>query len=215
MERDQRAEERAQQERDAEAARQAEAERDAEAARQAEAERERQDAEADQRLRDEFAQALEELAQEMEQQRQEEEEELERQRLEQEEAASLGAIDVGEVLVPLPVAFKRKQLRFVLANAKRPRREPEQEVAVPVLPETVVLLLDEAQQNNFVTDWGRCCVAGTLSVAGHSMLSKQRCYLDPRSVSFLNFTMLDAQHLSVVRSVPHTLVKFELLVFVS
>ena len=84
-----------------------------------------------------------------------------------------------------------------------------------MLPETVVLLLDEAKHNDFVSDWGRCCVAGTLSVAGHTMLTKQKCYLDPRSVSYLNFTMLDAQHLCVVRSVPHTLVKLELLVFVS
>ena len=148
-------------------------------------------------------------------QQQQEEEELEWERLEQEEAARLGAIDVGNVPVPLPVVFKRKQLRFVLANAKRPRREPEQEVAVPVLPDTMVLLLDEAKQNDFVMNWGRCCVAGTLNVANHTMVSKKKCYLDPRCVSYLNFTMLDAQHLGVVRSVPQTLVKLELLVFVS
>ena len=112
-----------------------------------------------------------------------------------------------------PPVFKRRRLRFLVANPNKKSRGPAP-AEPPVLPNYFTILLKEAEQNDLIHDWGRCCIAGTASNNDSPlMLTKTRCHLDLRTVQNLTLTLLDHQHLTLVKASQDSLVKIELLVY--
>ena len=98
---------------------------------------------------------------------------------EEEEEEEEGEEDVFE-----PPVFKRRRLRFVVANPNEKSRGPAP-TNPPILPNYFLILLKEGEQNDYVADWGRCCIAGTAgSNESPLMLTKTRCHLDLRNVVF-------------------------------
>ena len=118
--------------------------------------------------------------------------------------------EAGDVFVE--PAFRRDRLRYLAGNARRKRRMPQQEEPELALPESLLLLLENGEeQNDFVADWGRCCVAANLS--GGKVTSKAKCYADLSITEDLVFHLLDSQHLCLVRSPTESLAKIELHVY--
>ena len=118
--------------------------------------------------------------------------------------------EAGDVFVE--PAFRRDRLRYLAGNARRKRRMPQQEEPDLTLPENLLLLLENGEeQNDFVADWGRCCVAANLS--GGKVTSKAKCYADLSITEDLVFHLLDSQHLCLVRSPTESLAKIELHVY--
>lgn len=108
---------------------------------------------------------------------------------------------------------KRRKLRFLTANNLLiKKRTPERSIK-PQLPSQFVVLLEEGLQNDYITDWGRCCVAGTGSSGSSSLTSRQKCFVDLTNLEQLSLTILDSKHLHVVESTKKSLVKIEVLVY--
>ena len=76
------------------------------------------------------------------------------------------------------------------------------------------MLLAEGLQNDYITDWGRCCIAGTGVGSSAMLVSKQKCYLDLSAVQQLTLTLLDGTHLNRIHCVDESIVKIELSVYV-
>lgn len=83
----------------------------------------------------------------------------------------------------------------------------------PKLPKNYVVLLEQGDQNDYISDWGRCCVAGTGSSDSTMLVTKQKCFLDMTTVHQLSLTILEGEHLYPVRSHKKSLVKIEVLVY--
>ncbi len=114
---------------------------------------------------------------------------------------------------PAGQGVKRRKLRFLTANnLLNKKRTPEKSVKAQ-LPSQFVVLLEEGLQNDYITDWGRCCVAGTGSSGSSSLTSKQKCFVDLNNLEQLSLTILDSKHLHVVESTKQSLVKIEVLVY--
>jgi hypothetical protein len=72
--------------------------------------------------------------------------------------------------------------------------------------------VEEGLQNDYITDWGCCCVAGMGSSGSSSLTCKQKCFVDLNNFDFLSLTILVAKHLNVVESAKKSLVKIEVVV---
>ena len=131
----------------------------------------------------------------------EEEAEEEEEEEEEEEAEPL----------PPPI-FQRERLRFLVGNAPRKRRWNRDENLAGDLPDGYLLVLENAErEDDFMTDYGRCCIAAT--VLNNRVVTKNKCFVDWQSLQQLTFQVFDSKHLSLVRSYDTQLVKIELLVF--
>ena len=114
---------------------------------------------------------------------------------------------------PTGHGVKRRKLRFLTANnLLLKKRTPEKSIK-PQLPSQFVVLLEEGLQNDYITDWGRCCVAGTGNSGSSSLTSKQKCFVDLTNLEQLSLTILDSKHLHLVESTKKSLVKIEVLVY--
>ena len=81
------------------------------------------------------------------------------------------------------------------------------------MPDQFVLLLEEAEQTDYVIEWGRCCIAGTGIKTSHYLTTKNKCYIDLTRTQTLNMTMLEAVHLETVTATANVLVKLEIYVY--
>ena len=109
--------------------------------------------------------------------------------------------------------FRRDRLRYLVGNTRRKRRMPAQEPPFMDRPENMLLILDNSEkQNDFIYEWGRCCVAA--NIQGGKVVSKIKCFVDVRNEQELIFNLLDSQHLCLVRSPAQTLAKIEIHVYV-
>ena len=68
------------------------------------------------------------------------------------------------------------------------------------------------KQNDFIYEWGRCCIAA--NIEGGKVVSKTKVFLDIRNQQDLIFNLLDSQHLCLMRSPETTLAKIEIYVYV-
>ena len=122
---------------------------------------------------------------------------------------------LGEPLQPADQGtFRRDRLRYLVGNTRRKRRMPPQDPDYLDRPENLILILDNSdKQNDFIYEWGRCCVAA--NIQGNKVTSKTKCFVDVRNEQELIFNLLDSQHLCLVRSpAATTLAKIELHVYV-
>jgi len=111
-----------------------------------------------------------------------------------------------------PPIFQRERLRFLVGNAPRKRRWNRDENLAGDLPDGYLLVLENAErEDDFMTDYGRCCIAAT--VLNNRVVTKNKCFVDWQSLQQLTFQVFDSKHLSLVRSYDTQLVKIELLVF--
>ena len=128
-------------------------------------------------------------------------------REEEEEVAAAVALPVGET--------KKRKVKFLVASAQTPlARTGPLGGAAKKLPKQFVVLLAEGLQNDYITDWGRCCIAGTGVGSSAMLVSKQKCYLDLSAVQQLTLTLLDGTHLNRIHCVDESIVKIELSVYV-
>ena len=126
---------------------------------------------------------------------------------EEEEVAAAVALPVGET--------KKRKVKFLVASAQTPpARTGPLGGAAKKLPKQFVVLLAEGLQNDYITDWGRCCIAGTGVGSSAMLVSKQKCYLDLSAVQQLTLTLLDGTHLNRIQCVDESIVKIELSVYV-
>ena len=111
-----------------------------------------------------------------------------------------------------PPPAKRK--KYQVANFDR---RPRTNLITPGrLPTHYVLLLDEAEQHDYIDTWGRCCLVGTVTKDNPLLISKKTCKIDLQRTNVLTFKILDFQHLHVI-SMPvgqPALVKIEILFFI-
>ena len=113
---------------------------------------------------------------------------------------------------PPPPIFQRERMRFLVGNAPRKRRWERDENLAADLPDGYLLVLENAErEDDFMTDYGRCCIAAT--VLNNRVVTKNKCFVDWQSLQQLTFQVFDSKHLSLVRSFDAQLVKIELLVF--
>ena len=107
--------------------------------------------------------------------------------------------------------FTRERNRFLVGNAVRKRRWPGQEDEA-TLPAGLLLVLENAlQENDFITDYGRCCVAAT--IIDRKVVTKNRCYLNLDFTEQITFQVFDSQHLTLVKVPNDQLVKIEILLY--
>ena len=112
---------------------------------------------------------------------------------------------------PEPEPFTRERNRFLVGNAVRKRRWPGQEDEA-TLPAGLLLVLENAlQENDFITDYGRCCVAAT--IIDRKVVTKNRCYLNLDFTEQITFQVFDSQHLTLVKVPNDQLVKIEILLY--
>ena len=114
---------------------------------------------------------------------------------------------------PVQRGVKRRPLRFLVANTHNPKKRTLTNSIKEKLPKQFVLMLEEGRQNDYITDWGRCCVAATGSSGSYSLSSKQKCFIDLTNLTEMRLTVLDAKHLNLVESKKKSLVKIEILVY--
>ena len=190
--------------------------------RQEEEELERQRAEQERQRQEEEEQELarqREAQEELDRQR-EEEEELERQRGQNPEEGGDPDTDDDEPNPnpaelppegPEQEPFMRERKNFLVGNASRKRRWPGQQDA-NTLPNGLLLVLENAlQENDFITDYGRCCVAAT--IFEQKVVTKNKCYLNLDFTEQISFQVFDSQHLSLVKVPNDQLVKIEILLY--
>ncbi len=138
---------------------------------------------------------------EEEEQEEQEEEEAQQQQQEQEQ------------LQQQEQSIKRRKIRFLVASTQTPIKRTPEASAGPKLPKNYVVLLEEGDQNDYISDWGRCCVAGTGSSNSTLLMTRQKCFLDMTTVQKLSLTILEGNHLHPVQSHKKSLVKIEVLVY--
>ena len=109
-----------------------------------------------------------------------------------------------------PPNFVSKRRRHLVGNAEPTKRCTDLQGTLPV---QYILLSEEGDKNDYVTDWGRCCIAGVGTAASPVLLNKNACYFDVKKTPCLHFTLLDSHHLIPVTMTEPTLVKIECLVF--
>ena len=108
-----------------------------------------------------------------------------------------------------PEPFTRSRPRFLVGNSSRKRRWPGQPDE-NTLPTGVLLVLENAlQENDFITDYGRCCVAAT--ILDGKVVTKNKCYINLDCSDQISFQVFDSQHLSLVKVPSDQLVKIEIL----
>ena len=118
---------------------------------------------------------------------------------------------VGEAATGEPV--RRDRLRYLVGNTRRKRRMPVQQAPELALTENLILILENCEkQNDFIYEWGRCCIAA--NIEGGKVVSKTKVFLDIRNQQDLIFNLLDSQHLCLMRSPETTLAKIEIYVYV-
>ena len=106
---------------------------------------------------------------------------------------------------------KRRKLKYLVAGTPPIRHDAAD--TVTDMPKQFTILLEEGIQNDYITDWGRCCIAGTGSKTSAFVVSKQKCFLDLSSVQQLTLSLLDGTHLSKFKYSNESLVKIEILVY--
>ena len=117
----------------------------------------------------------------------------------------------GEVATGEPV--RRDRLRYLVGNTRRKRRMPVQQAPELALTENLILILENCEkQNDFIYEWGRCCIAA--NIEGGKVVSKTKVFLDIHNQQDLIFNLLDSQHLCLMRSPETTLAKIEIYVYV-
>ena len=118
---------------------------------------------------------------------------------------------VGEAATGEPV--RRDRWRYLVGNTRRKRRMPVQQAPELALTENLILILENCEkQNDFIYEWGRCCIAA--NIEGGKVVSKTKVFLDIRNQQDLIFNLLDSQHLCLMRSPETTLAKIEIYVYV-
>ena len=105
--------------------------------------------------------------------------------------------------------FRRDRLRYLVGNARRKRRMPAQNDLDAALPGDLILIMENSDiQNDFVSEWGRCCIAA--NIQGGKVTSRIKCFIDLRNQEELIFNLLDSQHLCLMRSPETSLAKIEI-----
>ena len=113
---------------------------------------------------------------------------------------------------PLPPAIlKRRRQRFLTTTGARKRRWDQP--APLALTNYFIVLLDEAEKNNYIANWGRCCIVGTVKSDSPFVIDKRKCFIDLTSVQTLNLTLLDYQHHTPIITPDASLVKLELIYY--
>ena len=72
------------------------------------------------------------------------------------------------------------------------------------LPEHYFVVLEEAKKNDYISEWGRCCVAGTAKSDSPMLTTKNKCYVDLQRIKNLTLHFLDAPHLTAVSVADNT-----------
>ena len=109
-----------------------------------------------------------------------------------------------------PPEFVSKRKRHLVGNAEPKKRCTDLQNE---LPPHYIILSEEGERNQYVTDWGRVCIAASGQPASPVLLSKYPCYFDVKKTPTLNFSILESHHLVPVTMENQTLVKIECLVF--
>ena len=111
-----------------------------------------------------------------------------------------------------PSPFRRSRLRFLAGTGPRKRRWNRGENEQLDFPDGFLLVLENAErEDDFITDYGRCCIAAT--VLNNRVVSKNKCYVNWESLQHLTFQVFDSKHLNLIRARNSQLVKIELLMF--
>lgn len=105
---------------------------------------------------------------------------------------------------------KRRKLKYLVAGTP-PTRNPDP--TSDQAPKQFTILLEEGIQNDYITDWGRCCIAGTGTISSSFLVSKQKCFVDLSSVQQLTLSLLDGTHLNKIKYDAKSLAKIEILVY--